>query len=100
MIWRVSCRLRHTWIYRSSYSDGYHRITNYECNFCDAKQTTIDFELDRDAKGKHPLCELGLHEWGSYCCCYHTADMFCARHCGATLTPKERLTNDPKCASL
>jgi len=88
LIWRVGCRLRHTWILRSMRWDGMHRLTDYGCNFCDAKQTTIDHDLNREAEGKHPLCELGVHEWDSYCGCYNDPTLFCARFCGATKTPE------------
>ena len=89
MLWRVACRLRHTWIYRSMTWDGRHRITGYECNFCDAKQTTIDHDLDRDAEGKHPLCVVGAHIWDQHCACYHDPDYFCALGCGATQTREQ-----------
>jgi len=62
--------------------DGNHRLTDYQCNFCDAKQTTIDHELNREAEGKHPLCELGIHEWSGHCLCYHDPNLYCARFCG------------------
>lgn len=80
LIWRVGCKIQHTWLYRASWSEGLHRLTKYECNFCDATQTVLDAEPLKQKK--HLLCELGLHEWDYLCSCYNDPHAFCARYCG------------------